>query len=150
MKEDLISDTLELVRIDPRAIKRAMAEEKASSLSRLMGTIAGPEGETNRAREQPGGGAASEKRAAAALTPEEIQARRRASSPGGKSGEETHSGAYELAYPSHDFERQKGVQAMMEGARAIHDARGGHARARACWRRRKRRASRRATEEEGR
>lgn len=148
VKEDLISDTLELVRIDPRAIKRAMAEEKASSLSRLMGTIAGPEGETNRGREQPSGSAASKNAPRRTLTPEEIQARRARLVAGREKWEETHSGAYELAYPSHDFERQKAYEAMMEGARAIHDERGGHARVRDVLARAKEKAGRRATEEE--
>ena len=140
VKEELISDAIELVRIDPRAIKRAQAEEKASSLSRLMGGA--------RVGSNSGAKTADGDPPKTRLTPEEIVERRAACVAARERWEENHSGSFDIAYPSLDFAKQRLYRRLLEGARASFDEHGSHARVRDVLARAKEKARRRVTEEE--
>ena len=140
VKEELISDAIELVRIDPRAIKRAQAEEKASSLSRLMGGA--------RVGSKSGATAADCDSSKTRLTPEEIVERRAACVAARERWEENHSGSFDIAYPSPDFAKQKLYERLLVGARASFDEHGSHARVRDVLAQAKEKARRRVTEEE--
>ena len=140
VKEELISDAIELVRIDPRAIKRAQAEEKASSLSRLMGGA--------RVGSNSGAKTADGDPPKTRLTPEEIVERRAACVAARERWEENHSGSFDIAYPSLDFAKQRLYRRLLEGARASFDEHGSHARVRDVLAQAKEKARRRVTEEE--
>ena len=129
IKEDLISDTIELVRIDPKAIKRAQAEEKAEAQSRLMGG-AGGTGSSGR------------------ITREEIEEKRAAALAAREKWEEKHSGSYEIAYPSPDPIKQELYERLLEGAREAFNTHGSHSRVRDTLERAKAQAQRKASEEE--
>ena len=130
IKEDLISDTIELVRIDPKAIKRAQAEEKAEAQSRLTG----------------GGGVKSS--GGGRLTREEIEARRAAALEARMKWEENHSGSFDIAYPSPDPTKQALYERLLEGAKEAFDQHGSHSRVRDTLERAKAQAQRKASEEE--
>jgi uncharacterized membrane protein YgcG len=156
IKEDLISDTIELVRIDPKAIKRAQAEEKAEAQSRLFGGGAGAGSAGAGAGESGGGGGGGGKSGGGGgggggsgrMTREEIEVRRAAALASREKWEEKHSGSYEIAYPSPDPTKQALYERLLEGAREAFNTHGSHSRVRDTLERAKAQAQRKASEEE--
>lgn len=160
IKEDLISDTIQLVRIDPKAIKRAQAGEKAEAQSRLFGGGGGGGGGSGGGNGGGGGGSAGGGGSGVGagkaggvggggrMTREEMEERRAADLAARVKWEEKHSGSYERAYPSSDPVKQALYGRLLEGAKEVFDTHGMHSQVRATLERAKVQRQRKASEEE--
>ncbi|KAK3235051.1 hypothetical protein CYMTET_54723 [Cymbomonas tetramitiformis] len=96
IKEELISDTIELVGIDPRVIKKLKAEERECSRNRLFGNSKGFE------KVPP--------------TDEELSTMREAVLKQREKYEDKHLGGYTRIYPPEDRELLAHYNALIEGA----------------------------------
>ena len=168
IKEDLISDTFELLRMDPKAIKKAQAEEKAEAQTRLWGGGGGGAGASAGGGGASGGGVAGgagvpppgvHGKAMARPTREELEERRREGAAEVEERrregvatrvrwEEKHSGSFDIAYPAAEPAKQALYERLLAGAREVFDKHSLHSRVRDTLEREKAKAARKASEEE--
>lgn len=109
IKEDLISDTIDLVRVDPRAIKKAKQADKQDAMNRLYGA----------GSKKDGSGDDEAPRRKGPRTEEEIEAARAAAHKTREKYEEKHMGGFERIYPSADAARNAKYQAIINGAKKV-------------------------------
>ena len=136
VKEDLISDTIDLVGIDAKALAKMEEKAKADAMSRLFA------GKWTGSRT---GSASSED---GKTREERLQTRRERLLREREKWEEEHSGSYEIAYPSTDPERQATYEQLLQTCKELWETKGQPHNLNQVMERAKKQALRKATETE--